>query len=230
MADNNTGATGQASGANGTQDQASTSSNVQAAGGQNNQQNQNQQNSGGSNSQNSGQGQNQGQSQDQDQRNQPGNLDELPEWARKEIREANKQAAGLRKKVEEIEAAELAKQGNYKTLVEKQTAIIAELEKKIANQERGLLVAKVAGKYKLPEALASRLAGQTEEELEKDAKELAKLVKPVPAPNTEAGATGRGAGAGDNAGGAAGGNQDRPVPGERAKKQYIFQKPGDLTW
>lgn len=106
-------------------------------------------------------------------------------------RAQDKAQADAAKAVADAEAKALAEQGNYKALYEK-----AEQDKKDALEratklERAALQAQVAKAVGLPEALASRLVGDTEQDLEADAKAmLAALPKPA-APNINSG-TGNG--------------------------------------
>ncbi|MEU8133243.1 hypothetical protein [Streptodolium elevatio] len=90
---------------------------------------------------------------------------------RKKLTDANAEAANYRTKLREVEA----KLANSKTVEEFETAT-AELRTQIAALERSNLLGKVAAKHELPEALAARLKGDTEAELEADAKELSKLI------------------------------------------------------
>lgn len=55
--------------------------------------------------------------------------------------------------------------------------LVKSMQADAAKAERSLLVENVVLKFKLPEALAKRLSGDTREALEADAKELAELVK-----------------------------------------------------
>lgn len=103
--------------------------------------------------------------------------DDLPEWAREKLTKANAEAANYRTKLREAEN----KLKDVKTL-EEVDALIAEFkaereddEKKSADQIRELLVENIARQYKLPAKLSKRLSGNTREELEADAKELAEF-------------------------------------------------------
>lgn len=98
-------------------------------------------------------------------------LDELPEWARKKLTKANSEAARYRTELREAQE----KLQSAKT-VEEFEAATKELADKNAELEQALLRERVARKHNLPDALADRLRGSTEEELVADAKALAKLV------------------------------------------------------
>ncbi|WP_420312553.1 hypothetical protein ACOB87_37975 [Streptomyces sp. YS-B37] len=93
---------------------------------------------------------------------------------RKKLTDANAEAANYRTKLRETEA----KLSSAKT-VEEFEAATAELKGQVEALERQILLNNVAAKYELPVALAKRLTGTTEAELEADAKELQKLVAPA---------------------------------------------------
>ncbi|MFE3589411.1 hypothetical protein ACFXOY_18040 [Streptomyces niveus] len=103
------------------------------------------------------------------------------EVLRQKLTDANAEAANYRTKLRETEA----KLSSAKT-VEEFEAATADLRGQIESLERQILVGNVAAKYELPPALAKRLTGTTEAELEADAKELQKLVVPT-APETLSG-------------------------------------------
>lgn len=98
-------------------------------------------------------------------------LDELPDWARKEIKKVRGEAANYRTQLREAQDA-LSK---AKT-PEEYAAALAEVNSKAEGLEKQLLVQKVAARHGLPEALANRLQGGDEAALEADAKALAALV------------------------------------------------------
>lgn len=101
--------------------------------------------------------------------------DELPEWARNELKKARGDAARYRTGLREAEA----KLAAAKTPEEFETAT-RELAQQNAKLTREINVRDVAAKHGLPPALAARLQGSTPEEMEADAVELAKLVAPNP--------------------------------------------------
>jgi hypothetical protein len=127
---------------------------------------------------------------------------DLPDWAREKLTKANTEAANYRTKLREAEK----KLENVKTL-EEVDALIADLkaerEKESAEEAKekhALLVENIALKYKLPEKLAKRLVGNTREELEADAKELAAdYAQEAREIRLEGGLNPRGRGDGDNA-------------------------------
>lgn len=99
--------------------------------------------------------------------------DDLPEWARKELSNVRAEAAKYRTQLREAEK----KLSEAKSPDEVATAI-QELKEQNAKLERSLLVTKVAAKHSLSDLLADRLRGNTEEELEADAKLLAAMIPP----------------------------------------------------
>jgi hypothetical protein len=134
-------------------------------------------------------------------------MGEQRDAARKEALDAKKERDALQREKEQREADEAKAKGDYEKLAEDRQKRIDELEANEKKRDRDDLKRAVATKHKLPEALALRLAGETEAELEADAKELAKLVKPPVAADTEAGERHR-----SGANGA-----DRTKPGENAE-------------
>lgn len=88
------------------------------------------------------------------------------------LRAENKEAAKAKKRLEEYERAEAARKEAEMTEAEKATKRAAELEAKLKAYERSDAQRKAAEKVGLPPALATRLMGETPEELEADAKAL----------------------------------------------------------
>lgn len=124
--------------------------------------------------------------------------------------EGRKQAQDeAKKKAEEDEAA---RKGEWERLAGDRQAEIDALKAQLAERDRDLLVAKVAAKHKLPPEIADRLKGQTEEDLDADAKALAKVVASRTAPDTEAG-VGKDTATIRN---------DRPVPKRQEGPVYAF--------
>lgn len=107
--------------------------------------------------------------------------DELPEWARKELTKVRGEAASYRTRLRDAET----KLSDAKSSEEFEAAL-AKVKAQNAALERSILLANVARKYELPDALAARLTGNTADELEADAKTLQALVTP-PAPQSLSG-------------------------------------------
>jgi hypothetical protein len=103
-----------------------------------------------------------------------GQVDELPEWARKRLTKANAEAANYRTRLREAEA----RLDGAKTAEEYEQAVTdiktrnAELEQQVARE-------RIARKYGLPDDLAERLRGANVAELEADAKALQKYAAPA---------------------------------------------------
>lgn len=95
----------------------------------------------------------------------------------------------IRKEIEDEAKRKAAEeQGNFQELAEQLQAKVAELTQTIADKDAELkgkeiaaLRAEIAAKHRLPKELADRLQGETADEIEADAKALAKTitVKPV---------------------------------------------------
>lgn len=103
------------------------------------------------------------------------------EQARAALKLANREAADRRKKLEAYEAAEKQKADAEMTEAQKLKAQLEETASELKAMKSNELKRKAAAKYSLPDALALRLQGNTEEELEADAKALADgLPKPAP--------------------------------------------------
>ena len=106
------------------------------------------------------------------------------------LKKANQEAAARRKELERAAAEQKAKEQAEMTELQKATAKAAELEAELNTLKQNDKKREIAAKVGLPPALALRLVGATDEELEQDAKAiLASLPKPA-APNTGATAPG----------------------------------------
>lgn len=101
-----------------------------------------------------------------------------PDAVRNALKAERATAKAAQKKAEELAAKVKEFQDRDKSEQEKAEQRAAEAEDKAKTAEQKLLRLEVAAEKKLPAALASRLTGETREELEKDAAELLKLVKP----------------------------------------------------
>lgn len=94
------------------------------------------------------------------------------EQIRSALKKANGEAAKYRKTAEQVEAERKAKEEAEMTALQKAEAHAKELEARIAQIERQRVQAEVAAKVGLPAILASRLQGETPEEMEEDAKAI----------------------------------------------------------
>ena len=95
--------------------------------------------------------------------------------ANRRIHELNKENEKRRKEATESEKTALAEQGKFKELYEKSNSELEKLRGDLSAKERAILIRDVAQKFNLPDELRDRLRGETVEELEGDAKGLAKF-------------------------------------------------------
>jgi hypothetical protein len=110
-------------------------------------------------------------------------------------REKRRTAAARR----EAEANAASKSGEWEGIAKNLERELAERETEIEQLKKDLgqkaldsIRVRVAMRHKLPEALVLRLQGTDEASIERDARELAKLIAPPKAPDTEAGVNGKG--------------------------------------
>lgn len=123
-------------------------------------------------------------------------VDQLPDWAQAHIKELRSENAKHRKaktaaekEVEENARKAAEEQGKFKELYEQQLTKAQEAEAKAKEVELRMLRQTIGQKHDLPDALVNRLQGETEEEIEADAKSLAQsLPKPVASTQTDSGA------------------------------------------
>ena len=144
------------------------------------------------------------------------------EKLQKALKEANREAAERRKKLEAYEKAEAERKQAEMTELEKLQAqlkeaqaerdrIAAELEQRRIND----IKRQIAEKVGLPAVLASRIVGNDEEEMEADAKAILEAL-PKPAPDKPAAPRVSPTNPGGNA---------RPVETDAQKKERIFGAP-----
>ena len=92
------------------------------------------------------------------------------------LRGENKELSKRAKQVESLEAEKKAREEAELTELDKLKKSLAEAEAKVKDADHRELMRKAADKFNLPPALAKRLQGETLEELEADAEELAKEI------------------------------------------------------
>lgn len=92
------------------------------------------------------------------------------------LREIESKYKKLTREMERVQEEERKKKEAEMTDVEKFKARAAELEAELNRERYGRMRLEVASKYNLPDTLANRLQGETMEELEADAEQLAKLI------------------------------------------------------
>lgn len=111
------------------------------------------------------------------------------ERAKAKIAKANSEAAGLRKRLKELEekSARLDQiEEAGKTETEKLNAQVAQLTQELSQAQTERLRLEVATSKGLTAAQAKRLVGATQEELEADADELLSTFKPAETPTPPA--------------------------------------------
>lgn len=102
------------------------------------------------------------------------------EAARKALKDANREAAERRKKLDAIEKAEKDKADAELSEAEKLRRELADATTRLKAAETDNLKRKVATETGLPAELIDRLRGDDEEALKADAKELLKLIPKAP--------------------------------------------------
>lgn len=95
-------------------------------------------------------------------------------------KQADKRAADAAAEAERKAAEE---QGRYQDLYQKAQADLDAIAKQMRQMELSQMRAQVAAKFSLPDAIASRLQGETAEDMEADAKTLAAALPKPSAPN-----------------------------------------------
>ncbi len=122
-------------------------------------------------------------------------VDQLPKWAQKVIEDARKENAKHRKAKTAAEKAadeaarlQAEKQGEFKELYEKAQTELDQANVRVVAAEKAAIRLRVATKHKLPGALADRLQGETEAEMEADAQVLLDAMPKPSARQPDAGA------------------------------------------
>lgn len=100
------------------------------------------------------------------------------EAARKALKDANREAADRRKKLEAYEKAEQEKAAAELSETDKLKKQLEETAAKLRAVELNNLKQRTAAAVGLPPELADRLQGETEDDLKADAEKLAKLMPP----------------------------------------------------
>jgi len=100
--------------------------------------------------------------------------DDLPEWAKKELKRTRSEAAKYR--TERNALQETLKDAKSPEDIE---AATSEYIQKVEALELQLTRERIARQFSLPDELAARLQGSTEDELKADAKALQKFARPV---------------------------------------------------
>lgn len=100
--------------------------------------------------------------------------DELPAWAKDELSRTRREAARYR-----TERNTLKEQIKDAKSADEVQALVAEYEEKLARADLDLARERVARSANLPDELAARLKGSTEEELKADAETLKQFARPA---------------------------------------------------
>lgn len=101
----------------------------------------------------------------------------------KKLRQFEKQSKALERKLAEYEAKEREREESKLSETEKLKRQLAEKEAALQSLERAAMQRKAAEAAGLPPAFAERLKGETQEELEADAKALKEVLPKAQAPN-----------------------------------------------
>jgi anthranilate phosphoribosyltransferase len=104
------------------------------------------------------------------------------ERTRAALKKANGEAAKYRKTAEQVEQERKDKEEAEMTALEKANKRAADLEAELNRTKRESLQKEIAAKVGLPARLATRLQGETPEEMEADAKAILEDLPKPPAP------------------------------------------------
>ena len=109
-------------------------------------------------------------------------------------RAAEKERADLQKRIDafeqqqrEAEDAKAKEKGEWEKVATQREEELAEVRAQLAARDLKDRKAAIAKQHGIPEEAIGRLNGSTDEEIEEDAKALAKILKPREAPDTDAG-------------------------------------------
>lgn len=117
-------------------------------------------------------------------------LDALPTWAQRMVRDLRRENASHRKQVESAEKSAAEQQGKFQELYEKEQQERKALEAKLRDLELSDVRRKAGVKYGLPDALAARLRGDDEDAIFADAKIVAAALPKQVAANDARNGTG----------------------------------------
>lgn len=153
----------------------------------------------------------------------PPDIQEYIGRLRREAEQANEKVKAEAETKRKADEAQLKEQNKFKELAELREKELADERAERAKLQRDILVANMVTKHGLKPQLAKFLTGATEAELDAQAAELAKEVKPPTAANTEGGSGGNGRTTGTNGSQQTGGQQETTRP-------YIFDIPNAVRW
>ncbi|MDQ3540260.1 MAG: hypothetical protein M3440_06185 [Chloroflexota bacterium] len=106
---------------------------------------------------------------------------------RKRLKDAETKAQAAEVKDRQAQEAKAKEQGEWEKVAQQRADDLAEAQRKLAERDLKDMKVAAAKKAGLPDDLVDRLAGTTAEELETDAKALAKHIAPRDAAETDAG-------------------------------------------
>lgn len=107
--------------------------------------------------------------------------------AERQMRDLEKQLADLTKAQKDRDDEEARKKGEWEKLAKDRETELADLKAKLAAQDRQAWRLKAAAKHGIPDELVNRISGDTEADMDDDAKALAKHLTGKAAPETDAG-------------------------------------------
>jgi len=107
--------------------------------------------------------------------------------AEKERAELQKRIDAIEQQQREAEDAKAKEKGEWEKVAKQREEELAEVRAQLAARDLRDRKAAIAKQHGIPEEAIGRLSGSTDDELEEDAKALAKILKPREAPETDAG-------------------------------------------
>jgi hypothetical protein len=120
-------------------------------------------------------------------------VDKLPAWAQKLVKDLRKEAAGNRKAKADAEAAakaesekKLLDEKKYQELAEKREKELENIKQQLKAKELDEQRRTIALKVGLPEQFAKRIAGETPEEMQEDAKTMLEALPAKPGAHHDA--------------------------------------------
>jgi hypothetical protein len=106
---------------------------------------------------------------------------------RKRLKDAEATAQAAEARQRELDEAKAKEEGRYKELLEAREKELAEIQKQITDRDLKDKRTALARKHSLPDEIADRLVGETDDEIEEDAKRLARLFAKTDGVDTDSG-------------------------------------------
>lgn len=107
--------------------------------------------------------------------------------ARERARKAEAERDALLAKQREADEAKAKEEGRFRELLEERERELADIRKQLEERDLNDKRTAIARKHNLPDEIAARLVGTTDEDIENDAKRLAKLFAREDGPDTDGG-------------------------------------------